>query len=301
MRPTKPSATACLIAASLACDYHDPARRELVPPLAAELGPSFLKAYGLPASPFAPFVGTRGMRFLGRCFETATIPGITLHYLLRKKFIEEALTDVLNQKHASQVVILGAGFDTLTLRLHSRYPEVQFIELDHPATQRVKLSALERNPPFGPNLHFLPSDFTQDTLESLLLKAAPYRADADTFFISEGVLMYLSEEEVKKPFSFIRNHSGSRSYFAFSFMEKGPDGKINFQTHSGLIDAWMALKGEPFIWGLERNDLSRFLEPLGFSLKTLGDAPVFRDRYLSQNHVTSPLAKGECIALVSRC
>ena len=32
---------------------------------------------------------------------------------------------------AKQVVILGAGFDTLALRLSEQFPSVKFIEVDH--------------------------------------------------------------------------------------------------------------------------------------------------------------------------
>ena len=39
---------------------------------------------------------------------------------------------------AKQVVILGAGFDTLAWRLSEKFESIRFIEVDHPATSKEK-------------------------------------------------------------------------------------------------------------------------------------------------------------------
>lgn len=38
------------------------------------------------------------------------------------------------EQGARQVLVLGAGFDTLCLRLAPQYPHVRFFEVDHPAS-----------------------------------------------------------------------------------------------------------------------------------------------------------------------
>ena len=66
-------------------------------------------------------------------WEHWVMPGISLHYVMRKRFIEEITVKTIHEG-SSQVVNLGAGLDTLMLRLHQQYPKVTFIEVDRPAT-----------------------------------------------------------------------------------------------------------------------------------------------------------------------
>src|SRR5436853_188733 len=67
----------------------------------------------------------RYLRFLERKY----IPGITAHVGLRKRWIEENVRNAINAG-CSQVVVLGAGFDTLAYRLHQEYADVHWWEID---------------------------------------------------------------------------------------------------------------------------------------------------------------------------
>jgi len=297
VRTNKPSATAVLIAASLACDFHDPGRCHFVPALAADLGSIFLRSYGPPANFFSPFITQRWLRILARALESVTIPGITLHYLLRKRYIEDTIREHL-KNGIEQVIVLGGGFDTLAIRLHTEFPTVNFIELDHPGTQRVKIDALKGHIAVGENLDFIEADFTIYSLEEILLNKSRYDSRKNSLFLCEGVLMYLSELEVGKIFDFIHEKSGPKSIFLFTFMEKIIDQPINFHNRSTLVDFWMKLRKEPFVWGIERQELESFLHSIRFSLLSLGDADVFRDRYLFNGLLKhAPLATGESIVV----
>src|SRR5688572_14758828 len=55
------------------------------------------------------------------------LPGIQLHYLLRKRVLETQV-DAALRLGAAQVVIVAGGFDTLAYRLHSQHPAVRFFE-----------------------------------------------------------------------------------------------------------------------------------------------------------------------------
>lgn len=297
MRASKPSATACLIAASLAVDAGNPKRQRWVPILAAKLGPHFLRAYGAPASYVAGSLRRPWLRLLAEAIDSFTIPGISLHYLLRKLFIKEAIVQRLESQGIKQVVILGGGFDTLALELQSLYPSVQFLELDHPATQAVKRAALEGQVGANENLRWIPADFTKNTLEEILLRCAAYRQELSTLFLSEGVLMYLSEEDIDRVFSFIKNHSGAGSPIVFTFMEKGAEGRVNFKKRSLFVDGWMSVRGEPFTWGIDKESFPDFLKVRGFSLSEIGDALVFRRKYLAPRGSGESPAEGECVAV----
>ena len=55
----------------------------------------------------------------------------------RKIFMQQQVEAAIEQG-ARQVLVLGAGFDTLCLRLAPQHSHVQFFEVDHPATSAAK-------------------------------------------------------------------------------------------------------------------------------------------------------------------
>ncbi len=85
--------------------------------------------------------------------ERALLPGIITHYLVRKRMIERVVTESL-AVGTKRVIVLGAGYDSLCLRLRTRFPETEFIEIDHPATQRAKAMAF----PESDNFRYAPHD-----------------------------------------------------------------------------------------------------------------------------------------------
>src|SRR5687767_1113756 len=171
MRANAPSSTAYLIAASVAFSARDPYLSSLIPSQAAPFC-DWALADSLPYGRRLLWALQQGwFRALIHLLERVTLPGIQAHYLVRKRAIEEITRGTL-QEGVRQVVVLGAGFDSLCWRLHTEYETVLFFEVDHPATQEVKRQVLERRAPFRPNLQFLPADFTQSDLETAL-RASP--------------------------------------------------------------------------------------------------------------------------------
>jgi methyltransferase (TIGR00027 family) len=229
--------------------------------------------------------------------EQLTIPGILLHYLLRKKYLEEVVRDRL-AKGCKQVVVLGAGFDTLALRLQQEFPEALFIELDHPATQGAKREALAVRQVRPRGLRFLAIDLARDLLEQTLLDCGDFDPSAPTVFVAEGLLMYFPVEKVREIFRFVRAHAGSKSVFAFTFLEPRADGRIGFRRSGMGVDWWLTLRGEPFQWGINWNDLPGFLKANGFALHNLVTHEILRARYLTTAGLgQARLAEGECICV----
>src|ERR1043166_6603356 len=91
----RPSVTALGVAVGLLLDEKDPAIAPLFPPRMKELQQAAVAAF--------PKRGPRAMRMLQRgwvrglfsVIERATAPGIFLHYLMRKRFIEDAVRSAL--------------------------------------------------------------------------------------------------------------------------------------------------------------------------------------------------------------
>jgi methyltransferase (TIGR00027 family) len=300
MRDDSPSATAYLIARSTCFLARDPTLGNFVPKLSAELSQLFIQSRYRFSDWLDRLTSSKFIRPFAQALERATIPGIKLHYALRKRYLEEAARDAL-ANGIQQVVIIGAGFDTLALRLHETFPETEFFEVDHPATQRVKRSVVESHHQSKCNLHFVAFDLARGNLEDSLLIHAGYRPDTKALFIAEGLLMYFTPEEVSRLFRFIQTHSGRASRFAFTFMETQRDGRIAFRESSRLVDAWLRLRGESFKWGIAHERVNDYLAARGFKALELATSETLRSRYLSSKRLKQlPLADGECICLAER-
>jgi len=297
MKEDRPSATARTIALGTVLLKADSRFGRLVPDEAARISRRFLEAVSPPGVNLARLCDRPGFRALMAWMERATLPGLRLHYALRKRFIEEVARRSLRDG-VRQVVVLGGGFDTLALRLHAEFPDALFLELDHPATQRAKLKGLEDRRTPGPNLRFVSVDFTRETIEEVLLKRSPFDSGVRTLFVMEGVLMYLGREDIDRVFSVVRRLSPSGSRFVFTFMDLRPGGRLGFARSSPLVDPWLRLVSEPFRWGIHRADLSGFLTSRGLELEAFATSEDFRRRYLEPARMGTPsLAEGECVAV----
>ena len=121
MRDHQSSATANLIAKSTVFMSRDQTVGHLVPSFAAEASAWFLQTNSRRSQLLLDVMDQRWFRILVKVFERLTTPGIQLHFLLRKRYIDDATRATLHQG-VEQVVIFGAGFDTLALRLHLEFP-----------------------------------------------------------------------------------------------------------------------------------------------------------------------------------
>jgi methyltransferase (TIGR00027 family) len=268
LRADRPSSTARLIAAATVFLSRDPELRHRVPAGAAEICARCLSPAWLAA--------TR-LRWLPRAAERATIPGLMLHFMLRKRWIEEAVRGALD-RGCRQVVILGAGFDTLAARLAPQFPAVQFIEVDHPATQAPKRAAVQRG-----NLQFVAADLARIPLAQAL-SASAYKSSERAVFVLEGLLMYLTADQVRTLFAAIGDE------VVFTVMEPTPSGRIAFHNATWVERALLALWKEPFRWAVPRDRLPQFFP--GWQLRAVADLAAERPEL--------SLARGEILVHATR-
>ncbi len=234
------------------------------------------------------------------CMKTAmmerfSIPGIYLHFVCRKRCIEEYVCTAIDQG-AEQVVIIGAGFDVLSLLISKKYPDVRVIEIDHPATQAWKKAIISQVFP-DEKIHFIDLDLTKTTLQERLLASPEYSESRKTVFVAEGLTMYLGEKDVYEMLQFVKNHSAQKSPFIFTYMEESQPGQFQFQNATMWTDLWLKLKGERFTWGATEPNLTKLLENAGFVLREHSTTANRREKFLSA-HAGVRLALGENIAVV---
>ncbi len=276
----RPSSTALLIARALVLLAADPAQAALVAPGAAEVSFALLNAGGIPVERFRRLAGRPWFRALLYTAERRTLPGILAHYARRKRFLEEVARESL-AAGVNQMVVLGAGLDTLALRLRAEYPQVLFWELDRAETQAIKRKGLAGAGLDGPNLCLLPLNLTTQRAGEVLRADRRYRPEAATLFLAEGLLMYLTPERVADLLSDLHGCGGPGSRLGFTFLETGPEGRPDFDPPSRLIRWWLQVRGEPFLWGLNQNALGAFLQAHGWALSARATPEELLDRYPS--------------------
>ena len=259
MRPAQASNTAKVIAASTIVLASDPRTSALVAPGAAALCQKLLSGSRadrwLARSAAYPLT-----RALWRWLERLTLPGIMLHYWHRKRWIESRCRHAIAEGF-ERVIVLGAGFDTLGLRLSEEMQQIEVIEIDHPATQDAKQRALADNAASSGNLRFIALDLATDPIPATL-----FNDRKATIVIIEGVLMYLLPADVGRLFDSLHKLPGDRLCILFSFMTKWPDGQSGFRPRSGLIERWLVWRNEPFTWSLEPQAMQDFLAAYRFRL-----------------------------------
>lgn len=217
--------------------------------------------------------------------------GITLTMVIRTKYIDERLERAVVDG-ATQVVILGAGWDTRAYRKAELLKGVQVFEVDRPTMQQWKRRRAELALGVKPeNLTYLQIDFTHQKLADVL-GASSYDPAKKTFFIWEGVTMYLPEQAVRETLQWISKQApGSSVVFDFAdqeiigFMSRVSSGQEPSNTESRIaaergqqLDKW----GEPWIFGIPAGESEEFVKSVGLKHRdTLAFAsPAAAQRYL---------------------
>jgi methyltransferase (TIGR00027 family) len=194
---------------------------------------------------------------------------------IRTRFIDEALERAI-KSGATQVVILGAGFDSHAYRCQDLLAGVKVFEVDRPVTQELKKARVRDaigTPPA--NLTYVPVDFQHDNLLDVLTRHG-YDRTQRTFFILEGVTMYLPEEAARDTLRFVGGHpAGSGIVFDFVYramidMIARIDMATIPEAQKPFVQRFLDLtKNEPWIFGLPVGGEREFLREFGLEVREM--------------------------------
>ena len=181
-----------------------------------------------------------------------------------------------------QFVMLGAGYDTRAFGELKR-EGLAIFELDQPATQRLKVSGLDKAGLDVSHVRFVQVDFSQGQAFDEL-KAAGYDPMKKTLFLWEGVTLYLAESDVRKTLRDIRENAAAGSvvvadFYSEKFVELG---KKNAAGRKAL-----EYTGEGFGFGLDF--AGGFDETLRDFLRS-ENMPVGETRFLGRTRKKGPYA-----------
>jgi methyltransferase (TIGR00027 family) len=188
--------------------------------------------------------------------------------LVRTRFIDQLMARAV-RSGATQLVILGAGFDTRAHRFGELLTDSAVIEIDYGATQEYKKRRVEAalgGPPA--NVVYAPIDFARESLGEVLRRAG-FQPGRKTYYICEGVSMYVPEEGMKETLRAIAAESAPGSALLLEYLNRGGLELLRKYPMGMIKNAfdW----GEPFVFGVpDGQDREFFLEvglELGETLK----------------------------------
>jgi methyltransferase (TIGR00027 family) len=252
MKPGHVSRTALNVAGVMVTAGASTRWAQQLPDGLAELSEALLRASGefpfnrrsmrLAKQPFAVRMAEWGERLQ---------PGSFGGLVRRKIFMNEQVLAAIDAG-AGQALVLGAGFDTLCLRLSREFPAIRFFEVDHPDTAKAKqraVRALEQ----PENMVMLAADLAQQPLSRVLAENADWNPAAKAIVVAEGLLYYLPRAAVRELFAELAVCSPRQTRVAFSHL---------FDPYSyRLARAALRVAGEPWLSASATRDLPAYLGP----------------------------------------
>jgi methyltransferase (TIGR00027 family) len=188
--------------------------------------------------------------------------GFTWLMLVRTRCIDAWMRRAIEQG-ATQLVVLGAGFDSRAHRFKDILRDVAVHEVDHPATQAYKRRRVESVlGPAAAGVRYAPADFAQERVSDVLRRAGVDRSRR-TYFICEGLSMYVPEDGIRQTLSAIAEFAPGSAVMLEYLNRGGIDVMMKYPsgTIRNAID-W----GEPFVFGVPDGQDREFFANVGLDL-----------------------------------
>jgi len=190
--------------------------------------------------------------------------GFTWLMLVRTRFIDELMERAI-RGGATQLVILGAGFDTRAHRFSELLKEASVIEVDYGATQEYKRRRVEAVLDGAPaNVVYGPIDFARENLCDVLRRAG-FQPRRRTYYLCEGVSMYVPEEGMKQTLRAIAAESAPGSVLLLEYLNRAGL-ELLAKYPMGMVKNALDW-GEPFVFGVPDGQDQQFFLETGLELR----------------------------------
>lgn len=219
---------------------------------------------------------TRAGARLLRSFLDRWAPGGQEFLTIRPRLVDDLAAELAGAG-LEQIVVLGAGFDTMPWRLGGAPLRVTVYEVDHPATQAVKRAGAER---LGapPNLRLVAADFEREDFAKKLREVgfAPARRSLVVWL---GVSYYLTPAAAGRALDQIAGLGGAGTRLVWDYLLAEVAAGTSADRDALGKARRAARLGEPWLFGLEPAGLGDYLAAHGFRLLRDYDADELRARY----------------------
>jgi methyltransferase (TIGR00027 family) len=262
MRKDKPSITAYKVGANIISLGSKPGMEKILPAGIVEATERMLVAAGATNQIVVRMARSKWAVSIYEWFDWM-MPGQFEAFAHRKAFCEGQVRGMI-RAGAGQVLVLGAGYDTLGWRLAPEFTGVDFFEIDHPATAGPKakgVAALGSRD----NLHLIGEDLGQREMVEVLETNGKWDKSKSTVIVAEGLLQYLPNEAVRDLFLQASAITGAGSRIVFTYASTGADGRPDGGKWTGLILWLMRSSGEPWVSSIRPEELAGFLSETGWT------------------------------------
>ena len=207
----------------------------------------------------------------------------------RSRFAEDHIAQAV-ARGVKQLVILGAGLDTFSIRNPHASAGLKVHEVDRPASQawkRARLAEAGLTPPASTS--FVAINFETQKLGPVLADAG-VDLQAPVFFMWLGVVPYLTRDAVLATLNLIATIPGAEVVFDYSepLEHFPPDRRMQIEE----LARRAAAIGEPWLSHFDPAELSVLLHAAGFNTVEDITIPDIADRYLGTKQPASESGPG---------
>lgn len=188
-----------------------------------------------------------------------------------ESYLDRAIKDGL-----AQYVILGAGMDTFALRRPSLVSSVRIFEIDHPATQKMKMDRFATAGLNSPsNVEYVEADFETQTTGDVL-RNSKFDRNMPSYFAWLGVTPYLSADAIYNTIESISEIASANSQLVFNYLD------ARFKRRSSVLisgNPQRSLSTKTRATRFEPKEIQTMLANCGFNvLEDIGAAEI-TDRF----------------------
>lgn len=250
------SETAEIVCAQRAAETLRPADRRLIEDPYAK--------HFLTKSGYRVLSSTRATAKLTRAVFDRRYPGFMAIVLLRNRWHEDLLARAVADG-ITQVVLLGAGYDSTSLRLD--LGGATLFEVDAPPTQQAKRDVIERNRlTVRSAVRYVPCDFERDSLPDRLREHG-FDPDVASLVAWWGVSFFLTEQAVRQTVTDVASLTAPGSRFVFDYLDASVVEGTTTLVGAVRARAAVAKRGESYRFGLTRDGAEDFVRSYGFGVE----------------------------------
>ncbi len=223
--------------------------------------------------PFAvPIAGESEEKLVSDARKAPQIAALRQFCAARSRFAEDCLAAAVD-RGVRQVVVMGAGLDTLGLRNPHADKGLRVFEVDRPVTQDWKQQCIDRAGIHVPDaLAFVPVDFEKQAFLEVLASAG-FKTREPAFFIWLGVVQYLSRRAIASTLSAITKLPDAEIVFDYVIPKESlpPKQRAHYQLMIAIAEKW----SEPWITFFKPPEMKAGLTRLGFlDIEDLGPEAI---------------------------
>lgn len=206
-------------------------------------------------------------------------PDLHAFIVLRVRYVEDIYRAALDDG-VDQIVLLGAGFDTTSLRWAAS--PVTIFEVDAPATLSDKRALLDHlpTPADDATTVWVPCDFEHDQLRERLIDSG-FDPSRPSVVVWIGVTMFLTREAIAATLADLAALCAPRSRLVMDYIDEDVATGTSRWAGARRVARNVARRGEPYRTGFTESGIEFLLSQNGFSCTNHARTPALTQRYAS--------------------